>query len=1284
MAQKISTRQLRQHTVLPMAGNTADESLDSVLSKIDAQIAKHFEDRNVLLTDGGLITYTGTQLQFTEALNIVLNQKISGAAPQIIALGSTTLTLSASGRMIYAVIDRTAGTATVTDDATTLPAAAAANQEVFLIAKRVDAADGTQRVYWRNGMGQNAGQSLRLGAAGSGSGGSGTGDDLTALQYRASFRDGFDEGPTDTKSGVDSSAGFTDANTYSAAKALYQLNFDASKTVAAGTTTTNFNLSAVASFTVKIGDVAIANGQARKITAVASQQSFTTEAFSVAPTLGAQATVSQAVYTKDIYNLPVDGNALAAAFSGATFQEVLIDLEDTSTVGDAIFDVNVAPVIGYSASQNGTSFTDVKTRPTLETDTMQSVMLPAAGTGLYLRFFALKTSGSGSVNLLGYRAFMQKSVVATAGGITNSAYGFTNGVGTPINTTVGVAGGKTTLTLGWQYAVGVLPGTTASSIEVWLNGQKLPRFVNSTITPDGSFQETSSSVITLDKDYSSLNLSIEVFQRTQIVDNSTTNTTNIAYQQEVQAIAFQSFVNSQNMMSASSAVGSPAAGLFYSAIQNRAQMIDLTNDLRPRMGIIRTPISQIFRVPTEFGVNGESVFGLSGDVFGGVRFVGVWGYQATAAGPIVGSSSALTDYVEVTFFGTGLSLLTNVNTTAFDVRASVDGGAEGANIMPNASPVLNGRNYNSNTVVPAVTGLTLGVHTVKLRNNSAGTFNVHGFETYTDVTTLRVSPGTSYASGNKMTLGSAVNVPHNSGFETGTLGARGGRVLTYHKADGTIGRAVTPAGSQQNMTLADHSNEEVARIYHFAEFSASRSDDFTNYASGTLVRQFTTDDNSSTLLLSGVNTQVIANGVGIDGSGGQGRMSFTFVGTGLDVEMGVNSGVISTNVIQVDGGASIGTFGTAAITTPYRKVVSGLPYGTHTVTFLANSAGASYINFKRFIVYQPKTPTLPSGATDLGAYNVPATYVAGTTNDVDTVSTGVIRKTFAREMTLVGTWSVQINALAIGSFDAFTSTNGDYAEYTFFGTGVDFRFGTTSAAGSMTMSIDGSTNLSAFTTSFGGGGTSSFTASTGVITTNTLSTNGNRASVSGLALGFHKVRVTKTTGTQFFFNSFDIITPVHSYKEVNTTGYQNVRNVGSQGIEDRRKWTPVKGTTQKNASQAVGLIASPTTSSTSYVPIPDMKVLHTNTTSRVKVTYFLRAMNSSAGVGTGFQVFMDGVAIGNAKVLTQTTDNTVGDSFVVDVSPGTPHIFEVQWFNGSGAATSTANGTSRNLTVEEA
>ena len=141
MATKQDARQVVLRAQAPFIGNAANEQLDVVFPRIDAEMAKLFEDRNILLTDGGTITFTGTQVQFSENLNLTLNQKISGAVPQVISLGSTSQNFPNNGDMLVAVIDRTAGTATVSivSAGSALPAVVAANQEVFLIAKRVDA-----------------------------------------------------------------------------------------------------------------------------------------------------------------------------------------------------------------------------------------------------------------------------------------------------------------------------------------------------------------------------------------------------------------------------------------------------------------------------------------------------------------------------------------------------------------------------------------------------------------------------------------------------------------------------------------------------------------------------------------------------------------------------------------------------------------------------------------------------------------------------------------------------------------------------------------------------------------------------------------------------------------------------------------------------------------------------------------------------------------------------------------------------------------------------------------
>lgn len=164
---KIDSRQSKLVAATSMVGSAANDTLDTIFPKIDAELAKLFEDRNVMLTDGGVLSFTGTQVQFTEDLNITLNQKISGAVPQVISLGSANRIFTNSGDMLVAAINRTAGTATlsIVISGSSLPAASSANQEVFLIAKRVDAGDGTKRLYFRDGTVLDAGQSFRLGSA---------------------------------------------------------------------------------------------------------------------------------------------------------------------------------------------------------------------------------------------------------------------------------------------------------------------------------------------------------------------------------------------------------------------------------------------------------------------------------------------------------------------------------------------------------------------------------------------------------------------------------------------------------------------------------------------------------------------------------------------------------------------------------------------------------------------------------------------------------------------------------------------------------------------------------------------------------------------------------------------------------------------------------------------------------------------------------------------------------------------------------------------------------------
>lgn len=1293
MPTQLDNRQVVQRAVLPFIGNAANEALSVLFPRVDAEMAKLYEDRNIFLTDGGIITFTGTQIQFTENLNIVLNQKISGAAPQVISLGSANVNLN-NGEMWYAVVNRTAGTAS-TSIASTLPAVVAANQEVFLIVKRVDAGDGTQRIYWRSGMAMNAGQSNRLGASGSGSGGSGVGDDLDALLFRASFRDGFDEGPTDSKSAVDVTAAHTDSAAYNAAKAMYTLNYDASKTIAAATTTTNINLSANAAFTVKTGDVVINAGQARRITAVANQASFTVEAFSVAPTLASQVTVSQAVHTKDVYNFAVDGNALSAAFSGATFSEILVDYEDTTAAGDNIFDVNVAPVVAYDASQNGTAFTDVKSRVTLETDTMQSVSLPAAGTGLYMRFYALKTSGSGIVNVLGYRAFMQKTTQGTSGGITNSAYAFTNGVGTPVNCTVGVSGGKTTITLNWSYAVGAYPaGTSASAIEVWVNGQKAPKFINATLTPDLSFLETSANVVTLDKDYSAVNISVEIFQRTQIVDNSTVNTTNISYQSEMLQNGFQAFVNQNQLMNATTTAGTPAGGTFYSSIIGRSAMVDLSQDLRPRLATDRFMVTQLGQLQNEAGANGELVSVDANDIFNQIRFVGNWTSLDNNAGKYA-QTSTVNDYLEITFYGTGLNILTFPNDNSKVTSISTDGGAFAGNIYPTTeSGVLLSRNVGTNTVRSVVTNLSLGIHTIALKH-TAGNFQVYGFEILNEATTLKIASGSSYVGGSKLVNSVLQSVAYDSSFETGTLGSRGGRVLVYQKADGSIAKSVNPAGSQLNMTAADHSNEEMIRTYQYREFGAGTTTDFSRLT-GTQATVGILDDATTTLTVTSavIDTAVATNSEGFCIGNGQFAV-FTFVGTGLDITIVDASTSTSRQItaISVDGGSSIGTIVNSGAVIPrqVRKIVSGLPYGTHTVKFTSNG-GANSSAIVDFKVYGAKKPTLPSGAIELADYHILPAFVAQTditSRNHDFVSTGVIRKNPSREMAYSGAgWATDIS-LTENNTAVRTPTNGDFFTYTWLGTGFEafFRAGTGDVA-SVTVLLNGvnmsTANFPTSTILFTGPASTGYSAPTLDLQG---SNGGARLSIKNLPFAVYTVRFTKSVaGTDpFVFHEFDIISPIHSAKSSSNSDVQNTLAIGSCGISDNRKITPIKDVSAgpKFRGVARGITANPTTTVTFANPVPDLSITAPSKGAWFKLSADI--LGSLSGPSNWkWQFYVDGLPYGQFYISNSLVNNQEVLASIMELVYLAPGVHKIDVYTQvGGGITGSYNGTGRILIVEE-
>lgn len=729
----------------------------------------------------------------------------------------------------------------------------------------------------------------------------------------------------------------------------------------------------------------------------------------------------------------------------------------------------------------------------------------------------------------------------------------------------------------------------------------------------------------------------------------------------------------------------PSSGAGATSVVKRAQCTDFSQDLLPRFGIERVMTQQIQEVQGESGPNGERVFKPINDAHDAVRFVGNFALQIDVNGQHIDASDS-TSFIEITFYGTGLNILTRTNAST---TAAVDGNAPGANFMPaSLSNVLDGRSYSWNGVVNAVSGLTLGLHTVKLQSASA--FRFYGFEILNTTSTLQQTPGISYLGGKRLYTPALTTSSPTSGFTNtyGTAGSKGAHVLIYQKPDGTIAKdARYTEASQLNLTTADHTNESVIRTYNWREFGVGRSDDFSSLTTAASTRAFTLDDGTTTLVGSGViNQTTIGEALAHNANGD--FWTFTFVGTGCDIlRKDEANGGSDTYTLFVDG-ISAGTLSSVGKTSHrVEKLVSGLPYGTHTIKVTRTSASTYNLGLIQLITYGPSKPALPTGCVELADYYVMGDYVANSTAGANTVALGILRKLATREFVYSGTWlaaamGTGLASEELGGWEIYSSTTSDYLQYTFFGTGFEHRFSVNATSSTWQYTVDGSTNLSGFTTSTYGTFTS-FTASTGTLVTAAGSVVGGGVRVSGLALGLHTVKVTKTAGTGTLYGTaIDVITPIHSPKGNAPGDIQNTLNVGSCALSDNRVFSSIAVKPLANWAQAVGVASSPTTTSTSFVPIPDMSATLKTNGNPIQISYSVSCLCSALA-------FIDVVAYVNGSVIgteLQTYTPAIGaptilsQAIIVPAAAGT-HKIDLYWRTNTG--TLSASTVRRTLTVKE-
>lgn len=749
----------------------------------------------------------------------------------------------------------------------------------------------------------------------------------------------------------------------------------------------------------------------------------------------------------------------------------------------------------------------------------------------------------------------------------------------------------------------------------------------------------------------------------------------------------------------------------YTTVINRAKVTDFSNDLLPRMGVQRVAFDSIQEVQAEFSSSGQRVWKPANDIHDAVRFVGNWQTFDDSNGVYVQSRSGTTfatDYLEITFFGTGLNLLVYAaDGNNRGVSVSIDGGAT-TSVSASGSGVQNSRGYKINQIINVAANLSLGMHTAKINYATSAVSLFYGYEVITlsgtSTNILQLTPGSSVSSGKKLSKASLTADSYNSNFESGTLGTRGGRVVVYQKSDGTVAKAVNPAEAAASyLSSANHSNESIVRQYHWREFGAGRSDDFSRLADVAVDNKvFTLDDATSLLGTSvfhstGLSVELVVN------ASNNSVLQFTFVGTGLDIIALGSASPLGSYPAYVDG-ASVGN---VSFTAPFGQIakvplVSGLPYGTHVVKIVRTNSAENALYLRDVIVYAPSKPSIPSGAIELADYCIMANFSANSTPSTETVAAGVLRKPCTREMIFVegtgGTTSWNFtsttNALSyVSGFTANTDRQNAYFELTFFGTGFEHRFQATNNRSSniqvalQSLSTGGSllnlttTNFPAISTSTYGTGVT-FTPSTGILDQlDASSTNGAGFRVSGLPLGVYKVRFTNNTASSYLVvDVLDIITPIHSHITSGPLNSQNTLAVGNNSISDSRVFAEKAVPAINNWAQAFGILSGPSSTVSSPVPIPDMSVAIKTSGNPIEVCFNLPL--NTGGTFYGFvYIFVDSLAVGPAFGTVSSNATAISGSVIVPVSAGY-HKIDLNWTANNGQSISTLT-TQRNLTVKE-
>ena len=226
------------------------------------------------------------------------------------------------------------------------------------------------------------------------------------------------------------------------------------------------------------------------------------------------------------------------------------------------------------------------------------------------------------------------------------------------------------------------------------------------------------------------------------------------------------------------------------------------NNLKSNSGIERIPFNGIDELDTERSAEIVSGDGLGGRVVHAlntgdsrIRFVGSgWTFRVNNDGSRP-STDNTGDYIEVTFYGTGFNLLGRIDPNS-TWTANLDGGADfvvlddGSGSAPSdLSSVLNGQNVDANEIIPVTSGLTAGVHTIRIRRETDQLF-LTGCEIINENAAITQQPGADFDG--RVELLSGTTLPIEPTIATAGTAYRlnemdiktGARVLNYLTSGG--------------------------------------------------------------------------------------------------------------------------------------------------------------------------------------------------------------------------------------------------------------------------------------------------------------------------------------------------------------------------------------------------------------------------------------------------------------------------------------------------------------------